>query len=158
MTTTKRKSPVTRTVGLEDQMVDMMQDGFSYTQACKSIGVDRKTVNRWRDKDPALDNRLLAANKLGTVCLNDAILARYEGVMRGEETWTKEQVAAMRDMSQHVRWLSTRLYPRLYGDKGVAQVSQTGNGQITLAWLSTGATDSTALPDPEPILIEDLSS
>jgi hypothetical protein len=50
----------------------------------------------------------------------------------------------------------------IYIYKGVAQVSQTGNGQITLAWLSTGATDSTALPDPDadqaPRLIEGLSS
>jgi hypothetical protein len=37
------------------------------------------------------------------VCLNDGILVRYEGVMRGEKTWTKEQISAMRDMSQHVR-------------------------------------------------------
>jgi hypothetical protein len=135
----------------------MMQDGMTCTQASKSIGVERKTVNRRRDKDPALDDRLLAANKLGTVCLNDAILVRYEGVMRGEETWTKEQAAAMRDMSQHVRWLSTRLYPRLYGDKTMAQISQTGNGQITLAWLSTGTTDA-GNTDQAPQLIEDLSS
>jgi hypothetical protein len=81
----------------------MMQDGMTCTQASKSIGVERKTVNRRRDKEPPLDDRLLAANKLGTVCLNDGILVRYEGVMRGEKTWTKEQVSAMRDMSQHVR-------------------------------------------------------
>jgi len=161
MTTPKKKrKPMTRrTAELDQTMVDLMQDGLSYTQACKAVGVDRKTVNRWRDKDPDLDDRLLAANKLGTVCLNDAILQRYEGVMRGEETWTKEQVAAMRDMSQHVRWLSTRLYPRLYGDKGMAQVSQTGNGQITLAWLSTGTTDAESVTtDQAPKLIEDLSS
>ena len=63
-----------RTAELDQTMVDLMQDGLSYTQACKAVGVDRKTVNRWRDKDPALDDRLLSANKLGTVCLNDAIL------------------------------------------------------------------------------------
>ena len=159
MTTKKKRNPPTkRTVELEDQLVETMQDGMTYTQACKSIGVDRKTVNRWRDKDPDLDDRLLSANKLGVICLNDAVLQRYEGVMRGEEVWTKEQVAAMRDMSQHVRWQSTRLYPRLYGDKGMAQVAQAGNGTITLAWLSTGATDTEALLDPEPQLIEDLSS
>lgn len=152
-----RKNETKRTPKLEQEMVDMMQDGYSYTQACKAVGIDRKTVNRWRDKDPDLDDRLLAANKLGTVCLNDGILQRYEGVMRGEETWSKEQVQAMRDMAQHVRWLSTRLYPRLYGDKGMAQVAQTGNGQITLAWLSTGTTDAEGT-DQAPQLIEDLSS
>ena len=46
---------------------------------------------------------------------------------------------------------------RLYGDKGMAQVAQTGNGQITLAWLSTGTTDAEAT-DQAPQLIEDLSS
>ena len=156
--TQKRKSPTKRTDELEDQLVEMMQDGMTYTQACKSIGVDRKTVNRWRDKDPELDDRLLSANKLGVICLNDGILDRYEKVMRGEEVWTKEQVAAMRDLGQHCRWLSTRLYPRLFGDKGVAQVAQTGGNVVTLAWLSTGATDADALPESEPILIEDLSS
>ena len=150
-------SKTKRTPKIEQEMVDMMQDGYSYTQACKAVGVDRKTVNRWRDKDPDLDDRLLAANKLGTVCLNDGILSRYEAVMRGEETWSKEQVQAMRDMAQHVRWLSTRLYPRLYGDKGMAQVAQIGNGQITLAWLSTGTTDAEGT-DQAPQLIEDLSS
>ena len=152
-----RKNETKRTPKLEQEMVDMMQDGYSYTQACKAVGIDRKTVNRWRDKDPDLDDRLLAANKLGTVCLNDGILSRYERVMRGEETWSKEQVQAMRDMAQHVRWLSTRLYPRLYGDKGMAQVAQSGNGQITLAWLSTGTTDA-GTTDQAPQLIEDLSS
>ena len=152
-----KKNETKHTPALEQEMVDMMQDGYSYTQACKAVGISRKTVNRWRDKDPDLDDRLLAANKLGTVCLNDGILQRYEAVMRGEETWTKEQVQAMRDRSQHVRWLSTRLYPRLYGDKTMAQVSQSGNGAITLAWLSTGTTDA-GNTDQAPQLIEDLSS
>ena len=70
---------------LEDQLVEMMQDGMTYTLACKSIGVDRKTVNRWRDKGADLDDRLLSANKLGVIYLNDAVLQRYEGVMHGEE-------------------------------------------------------------------------
>ena len=152
-----KKNETKRTPALEQEMVDMMQDGYSYTQACKAVCVARKTVNRWRDKDPDLDDRLLAANKLGTVCLNDGILQRYEAVMRGEEKWSKEQVQARRDMAQHVRWLSTRLYPRLYGDKTMAQVSQTGNGAITLAWLSTGTTDA-GNTDQAPQLIEDLSS
>ena len=39
----------------------------------------------------------------------------------------------------------------------MAQVAQTGNVQITLAWLSTGTTDA-GTTDQVPQLIEDLSS
>ena len=46
-----RTPRVNRTFDLEDQLVEMMQDGMSYTKTCKSIGVDRKSVNRWRDKN-----------------------------------------------------------------------------------------------------------
>ena len=46
---------------------------------------------------------------------------------------------------------------RLYGGKDMAQVAQTGNGQITLVWLSTGTTDAEATCQA-PQLIEDLSS
>ena len=39
----------------------------------------------------------------------------------------------------------------------MAQVVQVGNGQITLAWLSTDTTDAGST-DQAPQLIEDLSS
>ena len=134
----KKRKPMTfRSKKIDDALVEYMQNGYTYTQACQAMNVDRKTVNRWRDKDEEFDRRLLSANTLGMIALNDGIQQRYQNVMSGLEDWSKEQVSAMRDYAQHSRWLSSRLYPRLYGDKGVAQIQQNGNGAIQLAWIST---------------------
>ena len=50
-----------------------------------------------------LDERFRNAQTLGVSRLNDDVLQRYQDVIDGAHEWTKEQVAAMRDYSQHVR-------------------------------------------------------
>jgi len=141
---------------LENRLVELMHDGLSFSQACRANKVPRKTVTHWRDCDPELDERFRNAMTLGVSRLNDDVLQRYQDVIDGHNEWTKEQVAAMRDYSQHVRWLSSKLYPRQYGEKGIAQVAQGGDGSITLTWMTNaGGGEEKALPElTDPLLIE----
>jgi len=153
---TKRKRVENRrNKRLEDQLVDLLHDGLSFSQACRACKVPRKTVGDWRDKDPELDERFRNATTLGVSRLNDDVLERYQAVIDGDNSWTKEQVAAMRDYSQHVRWLSSKLYPRQFGDRGVAQVQQ-GDGAITLTWMTNGSGggEEKALPADDALMIE----
>jgi hypothetical protein len=142
---------------LADRLVELLHDGLSFSQACRACKVERKTVTRWRDKFPDLDERLRNAQTLGVSRLNDDVLQRYQDVIDGRNEWSQQQVAAMRDYSQHVRWLSSKLYPRVFGEKGIAQVAQAGDGSITLTWMTNGGgADEQALPElPDPLLIED---
>ena len=139
-----------------DALVNLLHDGLSYTQACASLGVSRRTINRWRADDADLDKRLRDANCVGVTILNDDVLHRYQSVIDGRNEWSKEQVAAMRDYSQHIRWLSSRLYPTMYGEKGQAVVSGQGSGgPITLTWMSTGGDDApVAVAAEDPLMIE----
>ncbi len=141
---------------LEDQLVELMHDGLSFSQACRATKVPRKTVTYWRDCDADLDERFRNAQTRGVSRLNDDVLERYQAVIDGDNSWTKEQVSAMRDYAQHVRWLSSKLYPKQFGEKGIAQVAQAGDGSVTLTWMTNGAEGLThALPDlSDPLLID----
>jgi len=139
-----------------DALVNLLHDGLSYTQACSAAGVGRRTVNRWRADDADLDKTLRNANCVGVTILNDDVLHRYQAVIDGRNEWNKEQVAAMRDYSQHIRWLSSRLYPTMYGEKGQAIVNGQGSGgAITLTWMSTGRDETpVAVAAEDPLMIE----
>ena len=141
-----------KTPELIDALVNLLHDGLSYTQACAAVNISRRTVNQWRSDDPALDEKLRNANCTGVTILNDDVLHRYQAVIDGRNEWNKEQVAAMRDYSQHIRWLSSRLFPKMYGEKGQAVVNGQGGGPITLTWMSTGKDEAVATEDP--LLIE----
>ena len=145
-----------RTKQLENQLVERLEDGLSFSQACRACQVPRKTVTHWRDKDLDLDARIRNANMRGVGRLNDDVLQRYQDVIDGRNEWTKNQVAAMRDYSQHVRWLSSKLYPRQFGEKGVAQMATQGDGSVVLTWM-TNAGEANALPElTDPLVaIED---
>ena len=157
---TNKKPPANkkRCKEVEDNLVKLLQDGETYSQACKFIGVHRTTVNSWRDKDKELDDRLLKANMLGTIIMDDNLIGLYEDVMAGRQQWTKEQVAAMRDYSQHLRWRASKFYPRLFGDKGIAEVKKDENGITRISWISNGKTSDKALPETidatDTILVE----
>ena len=142
-----------RSKELENALVEHVQSGMTYTQACKHCDVGYRQVNRWRDKDPEFHQRMLRAYSLGSIILNDSVISRYEEVLEGTRTWNKDQVAAMRDFAQHVRWLSSKMYPRLYGDKGVAQIEK-NNGITQISWIRTGQSSEEALPG---IDVEDTS-
>ena len=108
----------------------------------------------WRDQDAELDERFRNATTLGMSRLNDDVLERYQAVIDGDNSWSKEQVAAMRDYSQHVRWLSSKPYPKQYGEKGMAQVGKQQDGSITLTCMTNGSGGEVqALPD-DGLLIE----
>lgn len=147
----KRQTPE-----LEDQLVELMHDGLSFSQACRAVKVPRKTVTYWRDADVELDERFRNAQTRGVSRLNDDVLQRYQDVIDGANEWSKEQVAAMRDYAQHVRWLSSKLYPKQFGEKGIAQVAQAGDGSVTLTWMTNGVgAGNESLPDlTDPLLIE----
>ena len=155
---TKRRKRVEnrRNPELEDRLVELMHDGLSFSQACRANKVPRKTVTYWRDCDPELDLRFRNAMTLGVSRLNDDVLERYQAVIDGDNSWTKEQVSAMRDYSQHVRWLSSKLYPKQFGEKGVAQMSKQGDGSVTLTWMTNaGGSEEKSLPElADPLLIE----
>ena len=153
---TKRKRVENRrTPELENQLVELLHDGLSFSQACRVCKVPRKSVTYWRDGDPDLDERFRNAQTLGVSRLNDDVLQRYQDVIDGANDWTKEQVSAMRDYAQHVRWLSSKLYPRQYGEKGIAQVAHGGDGSITLTWMTNASgPEGNALPDlADPLMI-----
>ena len=153
---TKRKRVENRrNPQLEDRLVELMHDGLSFSQACRACKVPRKTATYWRDCDPELDLRFRNAMTLGVSRLNDDVLERYQAVIDGDNSWTKEQVSAMRDYSQHVRWLSSKLYPKQFGEKGVAQVSKQGDGSVTLTWMTNaGGSEEKAVELADPLLIE----
>ena len=139
---------------LEDKLVELMHDGLSFSQACRACRTPRETVTYWRDQDAELDERFRNATTLSMPRLNDDVLERYQAVIDGDNSWSKEQVAAMRDYSQHVRWLSSKLYPKQYGEKGMAQVGKQQDGSITLTWMTNGSGgEAQALPD-DGLLIE----
>lgn len=143
-----------RTLELENQLVELMHDGLSFSQACRAANVPRKTVTHWRDQDTNLDERFRNAQTRGVSRLNDDVLQRYQSVIDGDNEWSKEQVSAMRDYAQHVRWLSSKLYPKQFGERGVA-VAQNGAGAITLTWMTNGAGVEEQLPElSDPLLIE----
>ena len=153
---TKRKRVENRrNPDLENSLVALMHDGLSFSQACRACKVPRKTVVYWRDKDADLDERLRNAQTLGVSRLNDDVLERYQAVIDGDNSWTKEQVSAMRDYSQHVRWLSSKLYPKQFGEKGIDQVSKQGDGSVTLTWMTNaGGAEEKAVELADPLLIE----
>ena len=153
---TKRKRVENRrNPQLEDRLVELMHDGLSFSQACRACKVPRKTATYWRDCDPELDVRFRNAMTLGVSRLNDDVLERYQAVIDGDNSWTKEQVSAMRDYAQLVRWLSSKLYPKQFGEKGVAQVSKQGDGSVTLTWMTNaGGSEEKAVELADPLLIE----
>ena len=149
------RKPKRLTLELENKFIELLHDGLSYSQACRVCKIPRQTVTRWRDEDHDLDERIRNANNRGVSRLNDDVLQRYQDVIDGNNEWSKEQVAAMRDYSQHVRWLSSKLYPRMYGDKGMAVQQKGSDGSVTLTWMTNGsAVDASAEALPDPLLIE----
>ena len=154
---TKRKRVENRrTKQLEDKLVELMHDGLSFSQACRACRTPRETVTYWRDKDLELDERFRNATTLGMSRLNDEVLQRYQDVIDGANEWTKEQVSAMRDYAQHVRWLSSKLYPKQYGEKGMAQIDKGANGSISISWMTNGVGggEEQALPHDDTLLLE----
>src|SRR5205823_834318 len=108
-----------------DQILDLVSDGISLSEACARADTPRRTVRTWLSEPAAFD----AACRLRIVSLADDVLALSNRAQRiaadaaanGENP--NAAVNALRVEIDAKRWLLAKLAPATYGDRITQEVT-----------------------------------
>jgi hypothetical protein len=126
---------------IEDRsLVEAITKGLPYKAACQIAGLDFKTFNDWRDKDPKFALNIEKA---------EAVAIEYNMALI--------QQAAQKDWKA-AAWLLERRHPEMFARPEVQLANRTsGQGSENLAiWLQQTVNNAPAKADPDTIDISDL--
>lgn len=128
--TSKRGRPSSATPELKEQIIERMIEGESLRTICKSEGMPTRTsVERWLDADESFRGRYARARELQAHHYADLI---QEIALSS----TPETAHADRVKLDALKWLGSKFFPRLYGDK-VQHVGSDGEGPVETALTIT---------------------
>ena len=124
---TGRPSKYTPEIG--EQILGLMANGMTLTEACDELKLYRSTVHRWAEKNPSFATILAHARfSLAEHAFTQAHLIPkklYESALNGEEL-SGPMVAAARLYTDSLRWYAERLNPRDYGQQSKQSIELTG--------------------------------
>lgn len=98
------------------QILPRLANGEPLSVICRDIGFERRTVNKWREVDPEIDQRMQAAKDDGY----DNIAQRTRAMARGEHRKGKDSMTCVQrdklavetDLKLLAKW-----DPKRYGEK-----------------------------------------
>lgn len=102
------------------KILPRLAEGEPLSVICRDIGFERRTVNKWRQEDPDIDERMQEAKDDGY----DAIAMRAARTARGEHRKGKDsmtcvqrdKLAAETELKLLAKW-----DPKRYGDKLITE-------------------------------------
>lgn len=111
------------------KILPRLADGEPLSVICRDIGFERRTVNKWRQEDPDIDERMQEAKDDGY----DAIAMRAARTARGEHRKGKDsmtcvqrdKLASETDLKLLAKW-----DPKRYGDRMALTGAEGGAIQI----------------------------
>ena len=121
------------------KICDMIETGESVSKICRMKGMpEKKSVYRWLAKYPEFMEEYMAAKICGVEALvdqmmdiaNDSSMDFKE--VNGKKTFDGDHVQRSRLRIDTIKWVSTKLVPRLYGDRTQVDVS----GEVGVKALS----------------------
>lgn len=108
---------------LADTICALIESGESVHAICKMNGMpNKKSVFRWLAKNPEFQNQYRAAKMAGIEALVDQMMdiARDSSkdfkMVKGKKTFDGDHVQRDRLKIDTIKWVATKLVPRLYGD------------------------------------------
>jgi hypothetical protein len=111
-----RGRPTLYSKKLGQQIADRLADGFPIAHICRDAGMpDRGTVRRWERKNGEFRRMITASREAGADALCDLVLPIANAA-------TPATVHVARLKFDSIRWLCSKIAPRRYGDRIVAQV------------------------------------
>lgn len=127
-------APTVRTDAIVDEIIERLAKGEPLAVICRSPGMpDRRTVNRWREADEALDSRFLDARDDGY----DVIAGRARQTARGGADSSgdvqRDKLIIETDLKLLAKWDRRR-----YGDR----VTLAGDKENPLGGMTTEQIDA----------------
>ncbi len=99
-------------------LIERISNGETKADACAALGVSRRSVTRWVERDPEFAERWRAARiEQAHSLADDAVRIANESVAPGD------MVAVQRNRLRvdTLKWLTSKIAPRLYGERIVAE-------------------------------------
>ena len=108
---------------LAAKICKFLADGETLTSICKRKGMpSRETVNVWRRERQDFSDEYARARELQADYYTEEILRVCDDASKAE---SNVEVQAARLKVDSLKWLASKLHPRIYGDKiGVAHVGK----------------------------------
>jgi hypothetical protein len=119
---------------LSDAILDMVSDGHSLRTTCEKLGLARRTVRSWLERNSEFAQQYESARKLHIDVHVDRMLDIAAGVSGSE---SNAQVQAAKLEIDTVKWIAGRLLPHRYGDR-VALTGADGRDLIPEHAADTG--------------------
>jgi hypothetical protein len=99
---------------LSDAILDMVSDGHSLRTTCEKLGLARRTVRSWLERNSEFAQRYESARKLHIDVHVDRMLDIAAGVSGSE---SNAQVQAAKLEIDTVKWIAGRLLPHRYAER-----------------------------------------
>ncbi len=127
-------------------MVLLLSEGQTKTQACASLRISPRTISRWIEADREFAARYRTARIEQAHSLADEALR-----IANEPTGDMAAVQRNRLRIDTIKWLTSKIAPRLYGDRIYAETHVT-NAVILLPALGSAPTGLTRVESNRPFI------
>lgn len=137
-----------------EAILSLVDDGKSLRQACKEVGFERKTFEKWVVADPELSSQYALAKENRADKLFEEMLSIADNVEIGTVEVVKEWGVEVKtcDMIDHRRlkvdtrkWMLGKMSPKKYGDRVAMEHTGADGGPIK----TEDAMDLSKLSDDE---------
>ena len=95
----------------EDDIIARIEGGESINQVAISLGVNRSNLCRWLDNDPQRSARAKNARIASARAYDEKA---EQGLIDAADPF---ELAKAKELAHHLRWRSSKIAPREYGDK-----------------------------------------
>ena len=98
-------------------VIDLTAEGKTIRAVCDELNMDRRTLNRYLQRDEDFRSRFFEAKQFSVFCDVDEAKNIVDATGKPED-WVDDKVAVMRDKERanHRRWMAKQLLPE-FGDK-----------------------------------------
>ena len=110
-----------------ENVCEQLSLGQTLRQICQTKALpDRRTINRWQNKNPDTALKILTARKLGAWHLFDESIDRLRNA-------SPQSIIVEREIAHHIRWTISKLVPEVFGDRKSPNLNVTGE-KIEIVW------------------------
>lgn len=114
-----------------EQVVLMLEDGYSLMQACKDVGVSRAGFYKRMGADKELEGRVYAARAQSAERALDELDEIYMNALEGRKSYDPN---VLRDYGAHVRWKAKVAMPERYGEQKNRAGVEVSDGTVRILW------------------------
>ena len=114
-----------------EQIVALLEDGYSLLQACKETGISRAGFYKRMGNDKELESRVYAARAQSAEQALDELDEIYMNALEGRKSYDPN---ILRDYGNHVRWKAKVSMPERYGEQKNRAGVEVSDGTVRILW------------------------